>query len=401
MDVVYLYHDVNETRFPLYGYDPDLFRLLVNKGGGFWNKPNCEIVFKRHVDAERLGVFLSGTPLVQVEESSLDQPLVRGFFERPWGSEEKNAAAFSEYSMAETQSLESAFTVSPFAFPHAVSLPEKLSDHWLNLLELELGARKYSPQTRRAYVYYNRLICRTLQKTPEEIRSNDVTEFIALMEKTKDYSASAMNLAISAIKFFFRNILKNDSISEQHRPKNDKRLPSILSKDEIVKVLSMEKNPKHRLLLMLVYSSGLRVSEVVALKKEHIDLSRRILYVVQGKGRKDRMTLLSDKAAQFLEEYYDFFGIEKLLFPGQPPSRPLSIRSAQHIFEKAVRRAGITKKITIHGLRHTFATHLLESGTDIRYIQSLLGHANIRTTERYTHVAKRSILKIKSPLDSI
>jgi site-specific recombinase XerD len=354
-----------------------------------------------------LSAFLSGTPLVQLKENSFDPPVVSGFFERPWGPEEKNTSSLSENSVEEYQSLKtdkdsfSVSNVSPFKFPHSVSLPEKLSNYWLNLLESELCARKYSPQTRRAYIYYNRLICRTLQKTPEEIRSNDVTEFIALMEKTKDYSSSAMNLAISAIKFFFRNILKNDSISEQHRPKQDKRLPSILSKDEIIKVLSMEKNPKHRLLLMLVYSSGLRVSEVVALKKEHIDLSRRILYVVQGKGRKDRMTLLSDKAAQFLEEYYNFFGIEKLLFPGQPPSRPLSIRSAQHIFEKAVRRAGITKKITIHGLRHTFATHLLESGTDIRYIQSLLGHANIRTTERYTHVAKRSILKIKSPLDSI
>jgi site-specific recombinase XerD len=163
----------------------------------------------------------------------------------------------------------------------------------------------------------------------------------------------------------------------------------------------MEKNPKHRLLLMLVYSSGLRVSEVVALKREHIDLSRKIIFVKEGKGRKDRSTLLSEKAARFIEEYYSFYNIEKWLFPGQCPNRPLSIRSAQHIFDKAVRRACITKDISIHGLRHTFATHLLENGTDIRYIQSLLGHASLRTTERYTHVARRSLLNIKSPLDTI
>jgi site-specific recombinase XerD len=152
---------------------------------------------------------------------------------------------------------------------------------------------------------------------------------------------------------------------------------------------------------MLVYSSCLRVSEVVALKKEHIDLSRKVIYIRLGKGRKDRNTLLSEKAAMFIEEYYNFFNIDKWLFPGQPATHHLTIRSAQNIFDKAVRRAGIEKKITIHGLRHTFATHLLESGTDIRYIQTLLGHANLRTTERYTHVAKRSVLNIKSPLDTI
>jgi site-specific recombinase XerD len=221
------------------------------------------------------------------------------------------------------------------------------------------------------------------------------------MEKNGDYSTSAMNLAISAIKFFFRNVLKNDDISEHHRPRHDGRLPMVLSKEEIAKILSIEKNPKHRLLLMLVYSSGLRVSEVVALKKEHIDISRKVIYIRLGKGRKDRSTLLSEKAAKYIEEYYSFFDIEKWIFPGQPVTRHLTIRSAQNIFDKAIRHAGIEKEISIHGLRHTFATHLLESGTDIRYIQTLLGHSNLRTTERYTHVARRSVLNIKSPLDSI
>jgi len=221
------------------------------------------------------------------------------------------------------------------------------------------------------------------------------------MEKDKKYSASAMNLAISAIKFLFRNVLKNDSIEDKHRPHHDGRLPMILSKEEISKIFSLEKNPKHRLLLMLVYSSGLRVSEVVALKKEHIDLSRKVIYIRLGKGRKDRSTLLSEKVSQYIVDYYRYYNIDKWVFPGQPASKHLSIRSAQSIFNKAVRRAAIPKEISIHGLRHTFATHLLESGTDIRYIQALLGHSNLRTTERYTHVARRSVLSIKSPLDTI
>jgi site-specific recombinase XerD len=289
---------------------------------------------------------------------------------------------------------------APFAFVAPISLPEKLSGEWRLKLETELRSRKYSLKTHNAYIYFNRTFCRALQKTPEEIGPGDVTQFLASMEK-EDYSASAMNLALSAIRFFFKNVVKNDSISEQRRPRHDKTLPSVLSKDEIKKILDTEKNPKHRLLLMLVYSSGLRVSEAVALKQEHIDLSRKVIYIKSGKGRKDRCTLLSEKAAQFIGEYCNFYGIQTWLFPGQSATSHLSIRSAQRIFDKASLHAGITKKISIHGLRHTFATHLLESGTDIRYIQTLLGHASLRTTERYTHVARRNILTIQSPLDTI
>jgi site-specific recombinase XerD len=220
------------------------------------------------------------------------------------------------------------------------------------------------------------------------------------MEKD-GYSAAAMNLAISAVKFFFRNVLDNNSVREQRRPRQDKKLPTVFSKEEIKKILDMENNHKHRLLLMLVYSSGLRVSEAVILKREDIDFSRKVVYIKAGKGRKDRCTILSEKVALFLGEYCDIYGIQTWLFPGQPINRHLSIRSAQHIFEKAALRAGITKSTSIHGLRHTFATHLLESGTDIRYIQTLLGHSSLRTTERYTHVARHNVLSIQSPLDSI
>jgi len=389
MDVVYLFSESEIVRVPFFDYDPNLFRLFV-RGGAMWNNALREFTF---CSAESvLDNWNFQVPFVRVDDNSPCQLQVFGFFERPWkvaDNEEKPARQYLE-------------TIhSPFAFPRPLSLPEKFSEHWRSRLEAELRSRKYSPRTQRAYVYYNRLICRTLQKTPEELRPDDVTRFLADMEKNREYSASALNIAISGIKFFFRNVLKNDGISEQHRPRHDERLPIILSKEEISKMLGMEKNPKHRLLLMLVYSSGLRVSEVVALKREHIDLSRKVIYVRLGKGRKDRSTLLSEKAAHFLEEYFAFYGIEKWLFPGQPSSHHLSIRSAQYIFDKALRRTGIPKKISIHSLRHTFATHLLESGTDIRYIQTLLGHANLRTTERYTHVAKRNILSIKSPLDSI
>jgi site-specific recombinase XerD len=330
-----------------------------------------------------------------------------GFWERIWegGLEDcpakldrKNPAGFQENVCLPA---EPSAPFEEFIMPSLLRQPEKFPDHWRLKLEAELRSRKYSLRTLRSYVYYNRLLCCILQKLPEAICPEDITQFLAIIEKEREYSASSLNLAISAVKFFYKNVLKNANISEHHRPRNDKRLPLVLSKEEISKILGMEHNPKHRLLLMLVYSSGLRVSEVVALKREHIDLSRKVIYIRLGKGRKDRCTLLSEKAAHFICEYCAFYGIQTWLFPGQSITRPLTIRSAQYIFDKAIYRTGIPKKISIHSLRHSFATHLLESGTDIRYIQSLLGHATLRTTERYTHIARRSILSIQSPLDSI
>ncbi|MCL2244275.1 MAG: tyrosine-type recombinase/integrase [Treponema sp.] len=410
MNVVYLFHSNSEIRIPFFGGNRYLFNLLSSRYDGKWDIELQEFIFKPDIDAEGLSKILHEIPCVRVlppkpplNENSCHKFQVFGFFDHTWENSALIPSIPSESGREPSAECNAKQPVQnhPFSFPVKPSLPEKLSEVWRSKLETSLRSRKYSRQTQDSYIYYNRLICRTLQKTPEEIHPDDVTEFLAIIEKDKNYSSSSMNLAISAIKYFFRNVLKNDSISEQHRPRHDERLPMVLSKEEIRQVLSMESNPKHRLLLMLVYSSGLRVSEVVALKKEHIDLSRRVIYIKQSKGRKDRSTLLSERAAAFIEEYCGFFDIQKWLFPGQIPSRPLTIRSAQHIFDKAIRRAGITKKITIHGLRHTFATHLLESGTDIRYIQTLLGHASLRTTERYTHVARRSVLNIKSPLDSI
>jgi site-specific recombinase XerD len=210
-----------------------------------------------------------------------------------------------------------------------------------------------------------------------------------------------MNLAISALKFFYKNVLKKDITREQHRPRHDKKLPGVLAESEIKNLLSCEKNPKHRLLLMLAYSSGLRVSEVVALKKEHLDFQRKMILIRAGKGRKDRYTLLSDRAADFTQQYCSLHEIDGWLFPGISPGQHLSVRSAQNIFVKALAKAQIAKPVSIHSLRHTFATHLLENGTDIRYIQELLGHTTLRTTQRYTHLARHTVLKIRSPLDNL
>jgi len=380
MEVVYFFYGTAAIRVPYYHYDSKLYCMLIAQGAS-WDALRHEFVIKNNSSAEQINKISrslpAGVPGVWVKENS-DEIRTTGFFGRPW---EEDASK----------------DINHIERP----LPEKLSESWQKKLETELRSRKYSPCTLRSYIYYNRLLCRILQKPAEEIRAEDVNVFLAGLDKNKEYSASSMNLAISAIKFFYKEVFKNDIIGEKHRPRHDKRFPMVLSKQEIVEVLKHEKNPKHRLLLMLAYSSGLRVSEVVALKKEHIDLSRKVIYIVGGKGRKDRCTLLSEKAAAFIREYYEVFNIQTWLFPGQPATHPLTIRSAQKIFDKAIQQAKIDKDVSIHSLRHSFATHLLESGTDIRYIQSLLGHASVRTTERYTHIARRSVLSIQSPLDTM
>jgi site-specific recombinase XerD len=395
MSVLYFFCESGVIRVPFFNYDQLLFNRLIARGG-LWDRLRQEFSFKRIENPELFILNFPGIVCVLVNEKPPEILKITGFWEHPWEQSNNEFSAVQKRAKAEI----AAQSKLNSTMGGSSKLPEKLSGHWRGKLEEALRSRKYSLRTLRSYVYYNCLLCRTLQKPPEEIHPDDITKFLAILEKDNEYSASSINLAISALKFFYTHVLKNDSIKEQHRPQQNGRLPIILSKTEIGEILNKEGNPKHRLLLMLAYSSGLRVSEVVSLKKEHIDLSRKVIYVRLGKGRKDRCTLLSEKAAALIIEYCAFFDIQTWLFPGQPPTNHLSIRSAQYIFNKALRNAGIPKQISIHSLRHTFATHLLESGTDIRYIQTLLGHSNLRTTERYTHIASRSILNIKSPLDS-
>jgi site-specific recombinase XerD len=184
------------------------------------------------------------------------------------------------------------------------------SPSWQAKLEAELRAQKYSPRTIASYIYHNRDLCRRLQKPPEKITAEDIKGYLAHQNKHRNLSASTRNLALSAFKFFYNRMMEREIVQEQHRPRQDKRLPVVLSKQEINAVLKAEENLKHRLLLMMVYSSGLRVSEVVSLKRSDIDPSRKTLFVGSGKGGKDRYTLLSDQVIQALKKYYFFYDIK-------------------------------------------------------------------------------------------
>lgn len=182
---------------------------------------------------------------------------------------------------------------------------------------------------------------------------------------------------------------------------NIKELPEVLSKKEIKRIINVTKNYKHKALICLIYSSGLRVSEVIRLKLKHIDSDRKMVYIKDAKGKKDRYSILSKRAIALLRRYVKKYEPQKWLFPGQKENKHLTERSLQKVVKKASKKAKIKKDVSVHTLRHSFATHLHENGVDIRYIQKLLGHKSSKTTEIYTHVSKFDINNIKSPLDNL
>ena len=232
------------------------------------------------------------------------------------------------------------------------------------------------------------------------INSTSVAQFNFDFIVSQNKSISYQNQAINALKNYFKYLKLDVEVTLIERPRKEKRLPIILSSQEIKLLLENTNNLKHKTLLSLIYSAGLRISEAINLKITDIDSKRMIIHVKNAKGKKDRYTLLSEKILILLREYYTLYSPKKYLFEGQS-SEQYSSKSAQVVLKKAAQRAKILKPITLHSLRHSFATHLLENGTDIRYIQNLLGHSSPKTTMIYTHVSEIAIQKIKNPFDSL
>ncbi len=285
-------------------------------------------------------------------------------------------------------------------------------------LETELKLRGFSNQTIKSYIFQNQkflgfvnssktnaeyqksLISKGLKRTPQDTTNKDLKAYLAFLLSDKGQSPASVNLAISAIRFFYIEVLNQDIFKGIKHPKSEKKLPVVLTKDEIRKMLEATKNKKHRLLIELLYSTGLRVSEAVNLRIKDLHLEEKIAFVKYGKGKKERFVKLSNRFIVHLNSYlkkrknknpylFSYKGI------------PLSTRQAQRIVKKAALAAQITKKVFCHALRSSFATHLLDSGVDIRVIQELLGHSNLATTQRYTKVSKEKLMEVKSPLDNL
>jgi integrase/recombinase XerD len=240
------------------------------------------------------------------------------------------------------------------------------------------------------------------EKAIQEISNDDVIIYTNDYILKNNLSASYQNQIVNAIKLYFKTVRETKvEIEKIHRPKRAKLLPNVLSKEEIKLILNAHSNIKHKMMLSLIYSCGLRCGELLALQPNHIDSKRNIVLLKNAKGQKDRIVPLSPKILEMLRDYYKVFKPTTYLFEGQTAGISYDSRSLQLVLKQALHKARITKPATLHWLRHSFATHLLESGTDLRYIQELLGHSSSKTTEIYTHVSTKSIQQIKSPFDDL
>ncbi|WP_396171694.1 tyrosine-type recombinase/integrase [Flavobacterium sp.] len=266
-----------------------------------------------------------------------------------------------------------------------------------------LRSKRYSESTITTYsealksflIFYR-------EKPIADITNEDLIVYNNEYILKNNLSASYQNQIVNSVKLFFMTIRDTKMMVDKiHRPKRAKVLPNVLSKEEIKLILNAHSNIKHKMMLSLIYSCGLRCGELLALQPVHIDSKRNLVLLKNAKGKKDRIAPLSPKILEMLREYYTVCKPTTYLFEGQIKGQPYDARSLQLILKQALQKTGITKPATLHWLRHSFATHLLESGTDLRYIQELLGHNSSKTTEIYTHVSTKSIQQIKSPFDDL
>jgi site-specific recombinase XerD len=271
----------------------------------------------------------------------------------------------------------------------------------------DMTMRKLSPKTQAGYLRAVIKFTLFFGRSPDLASSEDLRTF-QLQQVQQGVSSTTINATITGLKFFFGITLERPSaLKRMSRVRQPQKLPQVLSVDEVARLLASSRNPKHRAALAVAYGAGLRASEVVHLKSADIDSERMIVRVMQGKGRRDRYAMLSPSLLELLRVWWRHgHATGKMLpggwlFPGINPVNPLSTRQLNHVCHLAARTAGIDKRISMHTLRHSFATHLLENKVDIRVIQVLLGHRKLDTTARYSHVATRMLGEVTSPLEQL
>jgi len=271
------------------------------------------------------------------------------------------------------------------------------------LAEERLRLKGYSRNTKESYLRHIENYIAFYHQDPRKLSSWHVNNYIVQLMDNSELSRSTHNQIASALGFLYRYVLKRDEISIGIlRPKKEKKLPIVLSIEEINTILSGIRNLKHRAILMLIYSAGLRISEAIYLRPEDIDRDRNLIHIKGAKGKKDRYTILSKTATTALDDYLRTYKpTSRWLFPGRDGIHPMSKRAVQLSFSAVLEKTDIKKHATIHTLRHSFATHLLEAGVNLRYIQELLGHKRPETTQLYTHVTRRDLANITSPLDRL
>jgi len=276
--------------------------------------------------------------------------------------------------------------------------PQTLSPH-LQSMKFEMELRGYSPQTQNHYLSHLRILEKHVGKSSPQITPDELKQYLHHRVKS-GISYSNINISCNAFKLFFNKVLKfNWSDDVIVRPKRPNKLPYVLSKAEILSIMDRVLNLKHKTILLTAYSSGLRISEALNLRISDIDSKNMLIRVNLGKGKKDRLTVLSHETLKLLRLYWTRYRPTDFLFPGLIAGKPMTARTIQQTFQVAKYKAGISKPATVHTLRHSFATHLLEGNADLRTIQVLMGHSDISTTSHYIHLSKKHISSVTSPLD--
>lgn len=269
-------------------------------------------------------------------------------------------------------------------------------------MERKLTLRGYAANTAKTYLEQFKLFLRFYSTyAPQDLTESEISNYLLYLINKKKISKSTQNQAINAIKFFYEKVLGQERKTYYlERPMKEKRLPMVLNENEVISIFGVVNNIKHSLMLMLIYSAGLRRSELINLRIGDLDTDRQVVFIRGGKGKKDRQSLLAKNLEPLLKQYLDEYHPQVWLFEGEPGT-PYSDSSLHKVFKQALEKSGVKKEASLHTLRHSFATHLLESGASTRYIQVLLGHESSKTTELYTQVTRFSLSKIQSPLDRL
>ena len=266
----------------------------------------------------------------------------------------------------------------------------------------DLQLRNYSPHTIEAYVRCVASFAKHFHQSPDQLGPDQIREYQIFLVRQKKASWALFIQTVCALRFFYHTTLgRKEMIDYIPYPRREKRLPTVLSQAEVASLLQATNNLKHRTILTTIYAAGLRVSEVANLRPAEIDSRRQVIVVRQGKGHKDRLVMLSPHLLELLRQYWKAYRPPLWLFPGDDPHRPIRTRSIHRICRRVGAAAGLTKTITPHVLRHSFATHLLEAGTDLRTIQLLMGHRSLKTTTLYLHVSAQALCSTASPLDRL
>jgi len=368
-------------RFP---YDNGLIKITRSIPGAKWSKSlySWHIPYNEDI-IQNLSEFYSGKAII--DSSALQSVL--------------NNRLSGESGENGQRNPEKAGNIS---VKHDKPLSEK-SKSDLERFKKWMEANRYPESTVKTYTGMMTTFLKFVSpKEAAECNSEDLFRMVDEFIIPKGLSHSFQNQMISAVKKFYGKIYRSVmDPGDLTRPRPQHRLPNVLSKDEVRKLLNASLNEKHRVMLSLIYACGLRRSELIDLQVSDVDVSRRLLIIRQAKGFKDRIVPISERTIEMVKSYEERFKPVRYLFEGQFPGRKYSTSSLENVFRAASKKAGINKDVTLHGLRHSYATHLLEAGTDLRYIQELLGHKSSRTTEIYTHVTVQGIQKIRSPFDDL